>query len=89
MIDSDPSVFDGRNVTTWNFYAEWDRFRSVRLIIDGGETIGLSTSTYSYKLDHGQRCDAARRMADLWNLAIGIPTEDIAQMQLSAKDPAS
>lgn len=72
--------------------------RSVRLdttdapVVDMGKDIGLITATYSYSLSDEERVAVARRVAALWNFALGIPTEQIeaaiADRQKKAEETA-
>ena len=39
--------------------------------------IGLCTSTYNHSQDDATKAEIARRVAALWNLAIGIPTAEL------------
>lgn len=50
--------------------------RSIRFHPDDGGG-GLATTTYSYQLTHCERIAAAQRLALLWNLALGIPTDQL------------
>lgn len=40
----------------------------------------LCTSTYNYCQDDETKEEIARRIAALWNLAVGIPTEDLVAL---------
>ena len=62
--------------------ARWDGYRSVRIAMPQGD-VGLATATYSYQLTSDERCDVARRMTALWNLAAasGWSTEQIEAME--------
>lgn len=63
------------------------RGRSVRL--KGGK-VPVCTSTYNYCQDDVTRNEVARRLAALWNLAIGIPThvieQNVANMERQARE---
>lgn len=59
--------------------AKWDGHRSIRLS-DGG----LATTTYSYSMSYQERAEAALRISVLWNLHLGVPTQELEQ-QLEAR----
>lgn len=48
--------------------------RTVRLN-DG--KVALATCTYNFSQDEETKSEMARRLAALWNLAIGVPTSEI------------
>lgn len=56
--------------------AAHDGFRSVRLIVGRGH-IGLATTAYSYLLPDDEKIEVARRIAALWNLHLGEPTNEL------------
>lgn len=39
--------------------------------------LGLCTSTYNHSQDAATKAEIARRVAALWNLAVGIPTAEL------------
>lgn len=81
MSGTDPGILTR---PTGDYFAEWDEHRSIRLIVGRG-TIGLATTAYSYKLTDDELRDSARRLAILWNLHIGVSTDEL-ERQLSATE---
>lgn len=77
----------GSNLPLEQREARWDGYRSIRIAMPQGE-IGLATATYSYQLTSDERCDVARRMTALWNLAAasGWSTEQIEAMEDIVKE---
>lgn len=55
---------------------------SVRLEVGKNRDIGLATTTYSFNLSIYERQEAARRIAVMWNIFKGIPTEDLITLHL-------
>ncbi|WP_153785363.1 hypothetical protein [Pseudomonas sp. EMN2] len=45
--------------------------------------IGLCTSTYNHSQDDATKSEIARRVAALWNLAVGIPTVELEALDAS------
>lgn len=72
---------NGSNLPLEHREARWDGHRSIRLAMPQGD-VGLATATYSYQLTSDERCEVARRMAALWNIAAleGWSTEQIEAM---------
>ena len=58
--------------------ARHDGFKSVRLRVDGKD-LGFATTNYAYALAHEERVEAAKRIAVLWNLALGVSTEQLEE----------
>ena len=48
-----------------------------------GAKVGLCTSTYNHSQDDATKAEIARRIAALWNLAIGIPTAELEALDAS------
>ena len=72
----------GSNLPLEHREARWDGNRSIRLAMPQGD-VGLATATYSYQLTSDERCEVARRMAALWNIAAleGWSTDQIEAME--------
>lgn len=51
--------------------------RTVRL---NGGRVALCTATYNFAQDEYTRAQVARRLAALWNLARGVPTETLERV---------
>jgi hypothetical protein len=45
--------------------------------------VGLWTSTYNHSQDDATKSEIARRVAALWNLALGIPTAELEALDAS------
>lgn len=54
--------------------AAYDGYRSIRLL---NGNVGLATTAYSYGLGYDEVIEAAERLALVWNLHLGVSTEEL------------
>jgi len=76
----------GDNSPLHNQVAFYDGHRSVRLL---HENIGLATTAYSFSLGYDELIEAAERIALLWNLYLGVSTEDLRRRRRPAENLAA
>jgi hypothetical protein len=48
-----------------------------------GGKVGLCTSTYNHSQDDETKAEIARRVAALWNISTGVPTEHLESLDAS------
>jgi hypothetical protein len=78
MIDDRETRRYGNNSPLHNQVATYNGHRSVRLLHDN---VGLATTAYSYGLSYDEVLEAAERLSLLWNLHLGVSTEELRRTQ--------
>ncbi|HDS0960523.1 hypothetical protein [Pseudomonas putida] len=73
-MDIDPNQSAEKLISLRAAVADGFKARTVRV---GDGKFPLCTSTYNYCQDEDTKSEVARRIAALWNIAVGIPTADL------------